>query len=174
MQKCWEFEQKNIFSELLSLIGRMSQENLTYQVEFLKVENEILRKRVGRNIRPSPAEKRRLLKFGVPLGRDLRNIISIVRYETFLLWSRGYKRDKDPQKLRRRGRPKTLKEIRLLVVRLAKENSWGYVRIMGELKKLGVKRLSKTNVKNILKENNLDPCPERSRDSWDAFIRMAF
>lgn len=49
-----EFSQKNVFSELLSLIGGMTQENLTYQIQYLKVENEILRKRVGRSIRPTP------------------------------------------------------------------------------------------------------------------------
>lgn len=51
MQICWEFEQKNIFSELLS-IRRMTQENLTCQIQYLKVGNEILRKRVGKFMRP--------------------------------------------------------------------------------------------------------------------------
>lgn len=174
MPKCWEFEQRNIFSELLSLLGRMTQENLTHQIKYLKVENEILRKRVGRSIRPTPLERRRLLKFGIPLGKDIKGIISIIRYETFLLWARGYKRNKDPEKVKKRGRPKTLKETRELVVRLAKENAWGYVRILGELKKLGIKRLSKSSIKNILKENSLDPSPERSRDSWNNFIERHF
>ena len=62
MQKYWEFTQKNVFSELLSFIGRMTQENLTHQIEYLKVENEILRKRVGRSIRPTPIERRKLIK----------------------------------------------------------------------------------------------------------------
>ena len=83
MQKYWESTQKNVFSELLSFLGRMAQENLTQQIEYLKVENEILRKRAGRSIRPTPVERRKLIKFGTPLGKDLRNIISIVRYETF-------------------------------------------------------------------------------------------
>jgi len=48
MPKCWEFTQKNIFSELLSLMGRITQENLACQIEYLKVENEILHKRRGR------------------------------------------------------------------------------------------------------------------------------
>ncbi|MFH1281350.1 MAG: integrase, partial [Candidatus Omnitrophota bacterium] len=65
-------------------------------------------------------------------------------------------------------------EIRKLVIRLAKENTWGYVRILGELNKLGVKRLSKTNVKNILKENDIDPIPQRAQDSWDSFIKRHF
>lgn len=174
MQKYWEFTQKNVFSELLSLLGRMTQENLTHQIEYLKIENEILRKRVGRSIRPTPVERRKLVKFGVPLGKDLKNIITIVKYETFLLWARGYKRNKDPERIKERGRPKTLEEIRKLVVRLAKENTWGYVRILGELGKVGIHRLSKTNVKNILKANDIDPVPQRSQDSWDNFMKRRF
>ena len=174
MSRYWEFAQKNIFSELLSLLGRMTQENLTCQIEYLRVENEILRKRVGRSIRPTPIERRRLVKFGVPLGKDLKNIITVVTYETFLLWARGYKRNKDPEKINKRGRPKTLEDIRRLVIRMAKENIWGYVRILGELNKLGIKRLSKTNVKNILKENGIDPVAKRTRDSWDSFIKRHF
>jgi len=174
MSRYWEFTQKNVFSELLSLLGRMTQENLSHQIEYLKVENEILRKRVGRSIRPTPIERRKLVKFGVLLGKDLRNIITVVKYETFLLWARGYKRNKDPERIKRRGRPKTLEEIRKLVVRLAKENTWGYVRILGELNKVGIHRLSKTNVKNILKANDIDPAPQRSQDSWGNFIKRHF
>ncbi len=174
MRRYWEFTQKNVFSELLSLIGRMAQDNLTHQIEYLKVENEILRKRVGRSIRPMPAERRKLVKFGVPLGKDLKDIITVVTYETFLLWTRNYKRNKTPDKVDKRGRPKTLEEIRKLVVRLAKENTWGYVRILGELNKLGIKRLSKTNVKNILKENSIDPVPKRTTDSWNNFLKRHF
>jgi len=58
MRKYRESTQKNVFSELLSFLGRMTQENLTHQIEYLKVENEILRKRVGRSIRPTPIERR--------------------------------------------------------------------------------------------------------------------
>jgi len=57
---------------------------------------------------------------------------------------------------------------------MAKENNWGYVRILGELNKVGIHRLSKTNVKNILKENGIDPVPKRTQDSWDNFIRRHF
>jgi len=38
-----EFETKKYIQQLLSLLGRMTQENLTYQIQYLKVENEILR-----------------------------------------------------------------------------------------------------------------------------------
>ena len=163
-----------MFGELLSFLGRMTHENLMHQIEYLKVENEILRKRTGRRILPTPIERRKLLKFGIPLGKEIKPIITIVRYETFLLWVRGYKRKQKTEGINKRGRPKTLEEIRKLVIRLAKENNWVYVRILGELNKLGIKRLSKTNVKNILKENGIDPVPKRAQDSWDNFIRRHF
>jgi len=99
MQNCWEFTQKNVFSELLSLLGKMTQENLNQQIEYLRVENEILRKRVSKCIRPTAVEKRKLLKFAIPLGKNIRNIISIVKYETFLLWVRKYKRKTEPKRL---------------------------------------------------------------------------
>ena len=174
MSRYWEFAQKNVFSELLSLLGRMTQENLTHQIEYLKIENEILRKRVGRSIRATPVERRKLVKFGVPLGKDLRDIITVVTYETFLLWARNYKRNKNLRRINKRSRPKILPEIQQLVVRLAKENNWGYVRILDELNKVGIHRLSKTNVKNILKANHIDPVPQRSQDSWDSFMRRHF
>ncbi|MBU0743993.1 MAG: integrase core domain-containing protein [Gammaproteobacteria bacterium] len=153
------------------MVGKMVHSKLVRQVEYLKVENEILRKRIGKCIRPTAIEKRKLLKFGAPLGKDIRNIISIVTYETFLLWVRRYKRKKDSEKTKKRGRPRTPVEIRLLVVKMAKENTWGYVRILGELKKLNINRLSKSGVKNILKKDNLDPAPQRSKDTWDSFIK---
>jgi len=62
---------KRIYSANSCLCGlsRMTQENLTYQIQYLKVENEILRKRIGKCIRPTAIEKRKLLKFGAPLGK---------------------------------------------------------------------------------------------------------
>lgn len=82
MRKYWEFTQRNMFSEFLAMLGRMTQENLVHQIEYLKIENKILRKRVGRSIRPTPAERRLLVKFGALLGKDIKKIISIVKYET--------------------------------------------------------------------------------------------
>ncbi len=51
-------------------------------------------------------------------------------------------------------------EIKMLVIQLAKENIWGYGKIHGELKKLGIK-ICDTTVKNILIAAGIDPCPER-------------
>jgi hypothetical protein len=57
----------------------------------------------------------------------------------------------------RRGRRPIRRDIRLLVVRLARENPrWGYQRIVGELKGLGV-IVSATTVRNWLREAGLGP-----------------
>src|SRR6185436_14707240 len=50
-----------------------------------------------------------------------------------------------------------------LVLKHARENGWGYTRVLGELKKLGVHTVSRTTVANILREAGLDPGPKRGR-----------
>lgn len=57
------------------------------------------------------------------------------------------------------------------MLRLARENDWGYTRILGELKKLGVRKICRSTVVNILREAGLDPGPKRGEDTWDDFIR---
>ena len=69
-------------------------------------------------------------------------------------------------------RPRTSDDIRELVIKLARENSWGYTRILGELCKLGIKRIYRQTVKVILKENNLDPGPLRGKGTWDEFLKI--
>jgi putative transposase len=58
-----------------------------------------------------------------------------------------------------------------LVLKLARENEWGYTRIIGELKKLGVTPPSKNTVKRILQAKGLGPGPKRGRDTWDDFLK---
>ena len=49
-----------------------------------------------------------------------------------------------------RGRPPLELQVRELILRLARENShWGYVRIVGELRKLGIS-VSAALVRNVL------------------------
>src|ERR671939_386438 len=72
---------------------------------------------------------------------------------------------------RRRDRPRTLRSIGALVLRLARENnSWGYRRLHGELLILGV-RVAASTVWQILHEAGIDPAPERTSTSWATFLR---
>jgi hypothetical protein len=72
---------------------------------------------------------------------------------------------------RRPGRPAIAKEIRELVLRLARENPrWGYERIVGELAGVGV-RVSATTVAKILRQAGLFPAGARAQLSWRKFLR---
>jgi putative transposase len=69
------------------------------------------------------------------------------------------------------GRPATRRNIKALVLRLARENpEWGYRRIHGELAGLGVKVAAST-VWQILKTNGVDPAPRRTGPAWPQFLR---
>lgn len=94
-------------------------------------------------------------------------------YSTFRRWVTESVTNK---KLPKRGRPrKTTQEIIDIIIRMAKENPlWGYGRIMGELKKLDIQRLSRNGIRAVLIKNGIDPCPKRKEDSWDSFIRRHF
>src|SRR5439155_7565788 len=72
---------------------------------------------------------------------------------------------------RRPGRPPVDVEIRRLILRLARENShWGYVRIVGELRKVRI-TVSATLVRNVLARAGIPPAPERVALSWRSFLR---
>lgn len=72
---------------------------------------------------------------------------------------------------KRPGRPPTVRSIRALVLRLVRENpSWGYRRVHGELTTLGIKVAAST-VWEILRQEGLDPAPERASTTWADFLR---
>jgi putative transposase len=73
---------------------------------------------------------------------------------------------------RRLGRPPVDGEVRRLILWLARENShWGYVRIVGELRKLGI-MVSATLVRNVLAGAGIPPAPERDASTWRLFLRQ--
>jgi putative transposase len=69
------------------------------------------------------------------------------------------------------GRPRTAKDIEKRILKLAKDNSWGYTRILGELKKLGIESVNRNTVKNILKRNGFETGPKRGPGTWDEFLK---
>jgi len=103
----------------------------------------------------------------------LRGLRLLVRPDTVLRWHRDLiaRRHAAGSRPNRPGRPRTLRSIRVLVLRLARENpSWGYRRLHGELLVLGVK-LAPSTVWEILREAGIDPAPERSSSTWADFLR---
>jgi putative transposase len=61
--------------------------------------------------------------------------------------------------------------LRELVIKIARESGFGYTRILGELKKLGVHTVSRSAVVNILKDAELDPGPKRGEGTWSEFVK---
>jgi hypothetical protein len=69
------------------------------------------------------------------------------------------------------GRPPMRREIRDLVLRLARENPrWGYPRVVGELKGLGV-TVSATTVRAWLRAAGFGPAGKRGEMTWREFIQ---
>ena len=93
--------------------------------------------------------------------------------DTILRWHRNIVRRRwAAESVRgKTGRPATRRNIRALVLRLARENpEWGYRRIHGEMAGLGVKVAAST-VWEILKKAGIDPAPRRSGPTWPQFLR---
>jgi transposase InsO family protein len=91
--------------------------------------------------------------------------------ETLLAWHRRLVAQHWTYPGRRPGRPQVSREVRELVLRLARENPrWGYQRIAGELQGLGV-QLSPSSVRRILAAARLGPAGARNGPSWRQFIR---
>ena len=69
------------------------------------------------------------------------------------------------------GRPPMRREVRELVLRLARENPrWGYPRIVGEQKGLGI-AVSATTVRASLRAAGLGPVGQRREVTWQEFVR---
>jgi putative transposase len=71
----------------------------------------------------------------------------------------------------RSGRPRLNGELADLIGRLAVENpAWGYVRIQGELRKLGY-RVSRATIQRLLRIRRIPPAPQQSPTTWRQFLR---
>jgi putative transposase len=97
----------------------------------------------------------------------------VVRPETVLRWHRQLVTGRARRWGRKSpGRPPTPMQLRELVIRLARENPrWGYLRIKGELKKLG-HGLPATTIRDILRRAAIDPSPRRGGPSWSEFLHQ--
>jgi hypothetical protein len=65
-----------------------------------------------------------------------------------------------------------MREIRMLIVRMATENrGWGYTRIQGALANLN-HEVSRGTIANVLREHGLEPAPDRlKKTTWTEFLR---
>jgi putative transposase len=92
----------------------------------------------------------------------------IVTPATILRWHRDIVRRRWARRSRRGlpGRPPVRREVRSLVLQLARENeAWGYRRVHGELARLGI-AVAPSTVWQILKDAGISPAPRRDGPGW--------
>jgi transposase len=161
----------------LAMLRLLPMSDRAKDAEILALRHQITvleRQLQGEKARFAPADRAFLAAVLHRHPRDgLRRIRLLVRPETVRRWHRDLiaRRHARISRPKRAGRPPTVRSIRVLVLRLARENSsWGYRRIHGELLVLGVK-VAPSTVWEILKDAGIDPAPERTSDNWRAFLR---
>jgi putative transposase len=159
-----------IVRRILSLVGGgPTPDAKDVEIAVLRHQLGVLRRQISRP-HFTPSDRIVLATLAKLLPRD-RWPIFLVTPSTLLRWHRELVRRRwtypaDGQ--RRRGLDAQVVE---LVLRLARENPrWGYVRIVGECRKLGV-RVSATSVRNVLRRHRLGPAPRRGGPSWTQFLR---
>ena len=154
--------------ELVVLIARGDRAN-ELEILVLRHELSILRRQVGQP-RFEPHDRLLLTALSRVLPRRSWKSF-LVQPETLLRWHRRLVARRWTYPNRRPGRPPIRAEVRELIVRIARANaSWGYLRIVGELPKLGI-AVSATSVRNGLAAAGLPPAPQRDRQSWRSFLR---
>jgi putative transposase len=115
----------------------MSDRDKDAEILALRHQITVLQRHLGpRTVTFTPADRAFLAAVLQPLPRTvLRRLRLLVRPDTVLRWHRNLMRARHANisKPKRRGRPPTVRSVRTLVLRLARENrSWGYRRIHGE------------------------------------------
>ena len=97
---------------------------LAKQVQYLKVQNRILRDKLPKKITITRSERARLLKFGKPVRLAIHQLVTIVIPSTFVRWVREAK-DRKAKKTPKTGRPKKPLDLKQLILKIARENRLG-------------------------------------------------
>ena len=164
--KPWQF----FMVALAGWMNRQQQDAISY----LKVENQILREKLGhKRIILNESQKRRLATAAMKLGKDLlRQCGTLFSPETILRWHRWFVARKYDGSGKRGPAPKKANSVRKLVLEMAEANpSWGYGHIHGELKGLGYD-VSWQTVRRIMLEHGLLPDPDKPyKTTWNTFIK---
>jgi putative transposase len=140
------------------------------EIAVLRHQLAVLRRQVARP-RYSPADRALLATLARLLSRE-RWVAFLVTPATLLRWHRELVARSWTYPRQGRLAPNALgDDVVELVLRLARENPrWGYLRIVGECRKLAV-AVSAPSVRNVLRRHRLRPAPRTSGPSWSEFLR---
>jgi transposase InsO family protein len=140
------------------------------EIAVLRHQLAVLRRQVARP-RYSPTDRAVLATLARLLSRERWGVF-LVTPATLLRWHRDLVARWWTYPRHGRSATNALEDYVVdLVLRLAREDPrWGYLRIVGECRKLGV-TVSATTVRNVLRRHRLGPAPRRSGPSWSQFRR---
>jgi transposase len=152
-------------SNVLAVLRLLPMSDRDKDVEILALRHQIAvleRQLSGQRARFTAVDRALLAALLHHIPKDaLRRMRLLVRLDTVLRWHRDLvaRRHATRSRPNRGGRPRTVRSIRALVLRLARENpGWGYRRVHGELLVLGVKVAAST-VWEILQDAGIPPAP---------------
>jgi hypothetical protein len=144
------------------------------EIAVLRHQLVVLRRQVARP-RYTPTDRMLLAALARLLPRERLGVVPgqfLVTPATLLRWHRELVRRRwTYPSAGRRDHRSLPDDVVDLVVRLARENRrWGYLRIVGECRKLGV-TVSATSVRSILRRHRLGPAPRPGGQRWAGFLR---
>ena len=160
-----------VVRNLFALVWLLARPRRSKELEILVLRHElaVLRRQAARP-RLTRADRALLAALSRSLPRTVWPSFP-VKPVTLLRWHRELVARRWTYPRRAPGRPPLESSLRTLILRLARENPhWGYRRIVGELKGVGI-AVSATTVRKVLLEAGLQPAPERGPSSWPAFLR---
>jgi putative transposase len=161
-----------LFCQVLRWLALLTRSSEAKDAELLVLRHEVavLRRQVTR-LRVDWADRAVLAGLARRLPRSARQGL-FVQPATLLRWHRDLVRRRWSYP-HRPGRPAVAREVRALVLRLARENpTWGYRRVHGKLCRLGYKhRIGASTVWTILQRAGVAPAPKRSALTWRRFLR---
>jgi putative transposase len=167
----WSFVYLGL-CRLFQLVVLLCRSERSKELEILLLGHELaILRRQPQRAPVRPVDRALLAALARALPRRAWTGLS-VRPATLLRWHRQLVRRRWMYPHRRPGRPPLDRRVQELVVRLARENpSWGYKRIVGELRNVGIS-VSATSVRTILISEGLPPAPRRDELSWRDFLRQ--
>jgi putative transposase len=158
-----------VLRRLLGTLSCSGPDAKDVEIAVLRHQLAVLRRQVARP-RYTPADRMILATLAKLLPRDLWSVF-LVTPSTLLRWHRELIRRRWTYPTGTRRRRGLDPEVVELVLRLARDNPRrGYLRIVGECRKLGV-RISATSVRSILRRHRLGPAPRRGGPTWTQFLR---
>lgn len=136
------------------MFASLKRQELARQVAHPKKENQILRVLLPKRLVTTPEERGTLLKAGKNIGSKLKELISIVSYDSFLHWIREAEQGSARKKSRSPGRPGTEEDLHQLIVQMHEGTRDGHTLLEGRLKRLGY-QVFRTTIHNVLKASCL-------------------